>query len=56
MKELAIGEELRIRCVEDKTNNGCAECFFLNYECDSIPCTESNRKNGKNVHFELVEN
>mgnify|MGYP003346125724 CR=1 FL=1 len=61
MKELAIGEEIRIRCVEGTVHN-CQDCIFLEnalladlVNCSLIPCRETERKDGKNVHFELVE-
>ena len=55
MKELAIGEELRIRCVETKNISYCEKCFFFDddFNCDGRYCI---RKDGKHVYFELVEN
>lgn len=55
MKELAIGEELRIRCVEDK-DKSCSRCYFKDSQmCDWIKCDGIERTDGKGVHFELVE-
>lgn len=53
MKELAIGEEIRIRCVK---GSRCSDCMFKDYDnCGDIPCTKNEREDGKNVHFEIVE-
>lgn len=61
MKELAIGEEIRIRCVEDTNDmlTPCSDCIFIQIDCPALlggsPCNKLARKDGKNVHFELVE-
>ena len=71
MKELAIGEEIRIRCVEDKPaptirrkNHNrsvknirrCDKCIFVGYNnCYLMSCGADDRSDGKDVHFELVE-
>lgn len=59
MKELAIGEEIRIRCVEDNHNSygRCKGCIFSTEDDCSVstPCAASHRTDGKNVHFELAE-
>lgn len=59
MRELAIGEEVRIRCVEDnKYGRGCTQCIFSDqrFACKpSINCNALHRSDKKNVHFELVE-
>ena len=55
MKELAIGEEIRIRCVEDN-DGSCNKCFFRDMHiCDGKFCCLVGREDGKNVHLELVE-
>jgi len=61
MKELKIGEEIRIRCVEgdiDDNFSRCEFCCFNNERaqlCDSAACCDYQREDGKNVHFEIVE-
>lgn len=59
MKELAIGEILtiRIKCVEDRgLGPGCQTCVAKYYDlCYKMVCSRNHRKDGKNVHFELVE-
>ena len=56
MKELKIGEEYRIRCVEDKGQN-CSRCVFNLYDgiCDQVKCWAKERGDGKDVYYELVE-
>lgn len=57
MKELKVGEEVRIRCVEDyRRIPECPKCCFY-HECNPLKtrCQSYARKDGKNVHFELVE-
>lgn len=55
MKELKVGEELRIRCVED-TDISCSQCYLKDSQmCDWIKCADIERTDCKNVHFELVE-
>jgi len=60
MKELKIGEEIRIRCVEDDYDevkcDGC--CFYdgEHYPVDCIgQCAADYRTDHKSVHFEIVE-
>lgn len=59
MKEMKIGEEIRIRCVEDREseNYSCEGCYFDTIcNCATDPyCYKESRKDGKNVHYELVE-
>lgn len=56
MKELKIGEEFRIRCVEDKGQN-CSRCVFNLYgmDCNLVACQGFVRDDGKDVCYELVE-
>lgn len=58
-EELAIGEQIRIRCVENTQGiEGClCKCYFLGKEGCKSPysCSGSKRKDGKNVYFELME-
>lgn len=56
MKELKIGEEYRIRCVEDKGQN-CSRCVVNLYggDCGPVKCWAEEREDGKDVYFELVE-
>ena len=57
MKELKVGEEVRIRCVEDYSRiPECPKCCFY-HECRPLEmrCQSYARTDGKNVHFELVE-
>lgn len=59
-KELKIGDEIRIKCIEDNSGNPCLNCCFLNMDCDEFKaafgsCCDCNRTDGKNVHFEFVE-
>ena len=61
MKELAIGEEMtiRIKCVRDevKPTVGCPQCALGEESplCSQMNCSQYKRKDGQNVHFELVE-
>lgn len=52
MKEFKIGEEIRIRCVE---GGSCSNCIFHDYDCYDMHCTEDEREDKKDVHFEIVE-
>lgn len=54
MKELKIGEEIRIRCVEGE---GCEKCICekMNIDCPTL-CSQYHRTDHKDVHFEIVEN
>lgn len=56
MKELKLGENLLIKCVEDHDRvGGCTECVFLGFDamCVRLACYDYNRTDGKNVHFEM---
>ena len=60
MIELAIGEEtiIRIKCVEDDVKHyGCQSCCFSmdGNMCRNMNCASEGRTDGKNVHFEIVE-
>lgn len=58
MKELAIGEEIRIRCVGDGDLRipNCYRCCFYG-KCDTtlMKCQSFSRQDRRNVHFEIVE-
>lgn len=59
MKELKIGEEIRIRCVKSNSVRpipDCNKCCFYGV-CDTtvMKCQEWKRSDGNNVHFEIVE-
>jgi len=60
MKELKIGEEIRIRCMEDGTKSmNCGKCCFAEAGSDfclnNMLCYKTGRADHKNVHFEIVE-
>ena len=57
MIELKVGEEIRIRCIEDFTRiPECTKCCFYQ-QCNAIVthCQSFARTDGKNVHYEVVE-
>lgn len=59
MKELAIGEEIRIRCVEDRGVPTCKRCIFIDFSgmgrCREMLCSGVFRTDKKDVHYEIVE-
>ena len=64
--ERKVGEEfdvkLRLKVVQNENNVfSCSKCAFFNYPfCDRIQgtgtCTNCSRLDGKNVHFEIIQN
>lgn len=53
--EYKIGEEIRIRCVEDK-GEGCDKCcFYERFQFCLLMCQANERKDKKNIHFEIME-
>lgn len=55
-REYKIGEEFRVRCVEDRDKKeGCDNCCFAGMFNDcQIACVGIFRSDKKNVHFEIV--
>lgn len=56
MKELKLGENLLIKCVEDQDRvGGCIGCVFNGCEtmCAKLACYDVERTDGRNVHFEM---
>lgn len=57
MKELSIGEEIRIRCVESDGLDRCSKCVFNQYggDCGTVKCSFDQREDGNDVYFEIVK-
>lgn len=55
MKKISIGQEIRIKCVEDSHESlgSCCECILAPGLCGFI-CGYPNCPDGKSTHFEFV--
>lgn len=52
------GDKVTIRCVEDKRNDMCENCFFGKiglHICSYVKCSEREREAGDNVSYQEVK-